>query len=136
MVLLARYPNGAIIDEVQRVPHLLSYIQVQVDEYKQNGLYILTGSHQLDLPAQITQSLAGRTALLNLLPLSLSELSRYQPTSVSDENQVMYTGLLPRIYYEQQQPTKAYRNYLQTYVERDIRQLIHVRDLSTFFKRT
>ncbi len=74
--LLSRHPDGAIIDEIQRAPELLSYIQVIVDERKQNGLYILTGSHQLSLHAQITQSLAGRTALLNLLPLSLVELSR------------------------------------------------------------
>ena len=130
--LLSRYPEGAIIDEVQRVPELLSYIQVIIDERKQNGLYILTGSHQLNLHAQITQSLAGRTALLNLLPLSLSELSRYQ--NITDENQVMHNGFLPRIYAEQQQPTKAYRNYLQTYIERDIRQLINVKDLSAFQK--
>lgn len=73
--LLAKYPNGAIIDEVQRVPELLSYIQVIVDEKKQHGLYILTGSHQSNLHEKITQSLAGRTAILTLLPLTLAELA-------------------------------------------------------------
>ena len=128
--LLNRYPNGAIIDEVQRAPILLSYIQVLVDQRGQNGLYILTGSHQLDLHAQISQSLAGRTALLYLLPLSLFELSQYQ--TISDENQMMYAGLLPRVHSEKQQPTKAYRNYLQTYIERDVRRLVNVKDLSVF----
>ena len=72
---LEQYPNGAILDEIQRVPILLSYIQTIVDETNQKGMFILTGSHQLELHAAITQSLAGRTALLTLLPLSLNELS-------------------------------------------------------------
>ena len=130
--LLSSYPDGVIIDEVQRVPKLLSYIQVLVDERKQNGLYILTGSHQLDLHAAISQSLAGRVALLHLLPLSLEELSRHQ--SIDDENHMMHTGFLPRIYSEQQQPTKVYRNYVQTYVERDVQRLINIKDLSAFQK--
>ncbi len=130
--LLSRYPEGAVIDEVQRVPELLSYIQVRVDEIGKNGLYILTGSHQLDLHAHITQSLAGRTALLHLLPLSLSELLNNQ--TITDENKIMYSGFLPRVHSEKQQPTKAYRNYLQTYIERDVRQLVNVKDLSVFQK--
>ena len=130
--LLERYPNGAILDEIQNVPELLSYIQGIVDEQQKNGLYILTGSHQLDLHHQVSQSLAGRTALLNLLPLSLSELLRVQ--TIEDENQILFQGLLPRIYSENQQPTKAYRNYLQTYIERDVRKLINLKDLSIFQK--
>lgn len=130
LAFLSQYPDGVVIDEVQRVPELLSYIQVRVDEQKQQGQYILTGSHQLDLHAQITQSLAGRTALLNLLPLSLSELSQVE--AIKNANEVMYTGFLPRIYSEHQQPTKAYRNYLQTYIERDVRSLVNVKDLSAF----
>lgn len=129
---LSRYPTGAVIDEVQRVPGLLSYIQVIVDEKKQNGQYILTGSHQLNLQNQISQSLAGRTAILNLLPLSFSEI--VQRKELSDENELMLNGFMPRIYAENQQPTKAYRNYLQTYVERDVRQLVNIKDLSTFEK--
>lgn len=129
---LAQYPEGAVIDEVQQVPMLLSYIQVIVDEHKQNGRYILTGSHQLDLHEKITQSLAGRTALLNLLPLSIGELLRYQ--TIPDENYLLYNGFLPRIYSEQQQPTKAYRNYLQTYIERDVRKMVNVKDLNAFQK--
>lgn len=129
---LAQYPDGAIIDEVQRAPELLSYIQVLVDRNKKNGLFILTGSHQLDLHAQITQSLAGRTAILHLLPLSLAEIKKNY--DIEDENELMYKGFMPRIYAEKQQPTKAYRNYLLTYIERDVRLLLNVKDLSAFQK--
>lgn len=129
---LSRFPKGAIIDEIQRVPQLLSYIQVLVDKYKKNGFYILTGSHQFDLHAHITQSLAGRTALLNLLPLCFSELPQHKKKYTEDE--LMLNGFLPRIYSENQQPSKAYRNYLQTYVERDVRLLINLKDLTTFQK--
>lgn len=129
---LAQYPDGAIIDEIQRTPHLLSYLQIIVDKRKQNGLYILTGSHQFDLHEQITQSLAGRTALLTLLPFSFSEITHQ--TLELTENELMVRGFLPRIYNENQQPTKAYRHYLQTYVERDVRRLINVKDLSAFQK--
>lgn len=129
---LSRYPDGVIIDEVQRVPQLLSYIQVIVDERKKNGLYILTGSHQLNLQTHIAQSLAGRTAILHLLPLSFSEIAQHK--NIIDENELMLSGFLPRIYAENQQPTKAYRHYLQTYVERDVRLLINLKELSTFQK--
>lgn len=129
---LANYLDGAIFDEIQWVPGLLSDIQVIVDKNKRNGQYILTGSHQLLLHEKISQSLAGRTALLNLLPLSLIELMSEK--SCNDENKLMYEGFLPRIHSDKQQPTKAYRNYLQTYIERDVRQLIQLKDLSTFQK--
>lgn len=130
--LLSRYPDGAIIDEIQQTPETLSYIQGIVDERNENGLYILTGSHQLDLHAGVTQSLAGRTAILHLLPLSLDELK--QVRAVDDENLCLFQGFLPRIHSEAQQPHKAYRNYLQTYIERDVRQLINIKDLNTYQK--
>ena len=129
---LARYPDGAIFDEVQRTPELLSYLQVIVDQRQQNGLYILTGSHQFALHEKITQSLAGRTALLTLLPLSFSEVMTH--SDIKDENALILKGFLPRIYHENQQPTKAYRNYFETYVERDVRQLINIKDPSAFQK--
>ena len=72
---LAQYPDGVILGEIQRVPALLSYIQVIVDVKPKKGMFVLTGSHQLELHQAITQSLAGRTALLNLLPMSLAELT-------------------------------------------------------------
>lgn len=127
---LARYPDGAILDEIQRTPELLSYIQLIVDEKKIKGMYILTGSHQLLLHQAITQSLAGRTALLNLLPLSLRELTEAGIENSIDES--LLKGGYPRIYQDQLDPTKAYRNYFQTYVERDLGQLIHVKDLMQF----
>ena len=128
-----QYPTPVIIDEIQRVPELLSYIQVHVDEKRQNGLYILTGSQQLNLNAAITQSLAGRTALLTLLPFSIEELQQYDLTDFSRDN-YLHHGFMPRVYDQQQQPGMAYRNYLQTYVERDIRQLINLKDLALFEK--
>jgi predicted AAA+ superfamily ATPase len=127
---LSRYPEGAILDEIQCVPELLSYIQVIVDERKHKGMFILTGSHQLQLHEAITQSLAGRTALLNLLPLSLSEMHQAGIEISLDE--ALLRGGYPRIFSDGLDPTKAYRNYFQTYVERDLRQLINIKDLVQF----
>lgn len=128
--LLDAHPNGAILDEIQNVPELLSYIQVIVDERQQKGMYILTGSHQLELHQAIAQSLAGRTALLNLLPLSIGELRKAGFDLTLDE--YLYSGFFPRVYQDHLNPTKAYRNYFQTYLERDLRKLIHVKDLIKF----
>ncbi|MFI5334818.1 MAG: ATP-binding protein [Chlamydiales bacterium] len=127
---LEQYPEGAILDEIQRVPALLSYIQVIVDEKQKKGMFILTGSHQMELHQAISQSLAGRTALLNLLPMSLEELSNAGFDLSVDE--ALLKGGYPRIYKDALDPTKAYRNYFQTYIERDLRQLIHVKDLLQF----
>jgi predicted AAA+ superfamily ATPase len=127
---LENFPDGAILDEIQRVPTLLSYIQTIVDEKDKKGLFILTGSHQMELHEAISQSLAGRTALLTLLPMSLKELEKAGFTSSLDLN--ILQGGYPRIYKDQLDPTKAYRNYFQTYVERDLRQLINVKDLVQF----
>jgi len=134
---LKDYGHKVILDEIQRVPELLSYIQSLVDDKdengeEKNGQFILTGSHQLKLRSEINQSLAGRTALLILLPLSLEELGA-QVNDLSKE-EILYTGLFPRIYNKQLNPTKAYANYYQTYVERDVRQLIHLKDVHHFEK--
>jgi uncharacterized protein len=128
-----QHPTPLIIDEIQRLPGLMSYIQVDVDAKRQNGLYVLTGSQQLNLNAAITQSLAGRTALLTLLPFSIEEIKQYAlPDFTRDK--YLNTGFMPRIYDQQQQAEIAYRNYLQTYVERDVRQLLNLKDLNTFEK--
>lgn len=127
---LEQYPSGAILDEIQRVPTLLSYLQLIVDESQTKGMFILTGSHQLELHQAITQSLAGRTALLHLLPMSLSELADAGFELSLDE--ALLKGGYPRIYKDDLDPTKAYRNYFQTYVERDLRQLIQLKDLTQF----
>lgn len=127
---LQQFPDGAILDEIQRAPELLSYIQPLVDEKEKKGVFILTGSHQLELQEAITQSLAGRTALLTLLPMNLFELhaAGFEPSI----DVWILKGGYPRIYKDQLDPTKAYRNYFQTYVERDLRQLIQVKDLMQF----
>jgi len=130
---LAQYPDTLILDEIQRLPELLSYIQVGVDAQPGNGRYVLTGSHQLALREAITQSLAGRTALLHLLPFSIAELVQHQQ-GLSTPEDYIYQGFLPRIYDQQQRPTPAWSNYYQTYVERDVRQLISVKDASQFEK--
>lgn len=127
---LEQYPRGAILDEIQRSPHLLSYIQIIVDESDTKGLFILTGSHQLELHHAISQSLAGRTALLQLLPMSLDELTQAGFHLSLDE--VLLKGGYPRIYKDDLNPTKTYRHYFQTYIERDLRQLLQVKDLIQF----
>ncbi len=129
---LSSYPDGAILDEIQRVPQLLSYLQPLIDERNEPGLYILTGSQQFEVMTTITQSLAGRTALLKLLPLSLEELQSagFKP----DIDRLLLTGFYPRIHASSLPPTQALGDYVETYVERDIRQLTAVKDLALFEK--
>jgi predicted AAA+ superfamily ATPase len=125
---LAQYPDGAIFDEFQRVPDLLSYLQGIVDEDPRVGRFILTGSQHFLMMRDVSQSLAGRTALLTLLPLSLEELG--EPVGTVDE--LLYSGFYPRIHAQKQEPFSAHRNYFMTYVERDVRSLQQVHDLPTF----
>ena len=124
------FPYPVIIDEIQRVPELLSYIQVIVDEKSEKGMYILTGSHQLGLNQAVSQSLAGRTALLHLLPFSINELN--QAGFHQDRDDYIFKGFLPRVYKDDLEPTRAYRNYFQTYIERDLRQMIQLKNLNHF----
>ncbi len=125
---LSNYPKGAILDEVQRIPELFSYLQQILDESNTNGLFILTGSNNFLLQASISQSLAGRVAYLNLLPLSLNEINDRQ----SDSNQLILKGGYPAIHQETIDPTKWYANYVRTYVERDVRLIKNIADLTTF----
>ena len=127
---LEEYPDGAILDEVQNVPELLSYIQVVVDEKNCNGLFVLTGSHQLTLHEFVSQSLAGRTVIFELLPLSILELAKVNIDLSVD--QYLLQGFFPRIYKENLEPIQAYRDYVKTYIERDVRKLVNVKDLSQF----
>lgn len=124
------YRPPVIIDEIQRVPDLLSTIQVMADESKEKGCFILTGSHQPKLRAGIAQSLAGRTGLLTLLPLSIAELARAGITM--DRDEYLFKGFMPRIYDEEIPPTMLYPAYYATYVERDVRQLINLSDQHAF----
>jgi predicted AAA+ superfamily ATPase len=127
---LERFTEGAILDEIQRAPELLSYLQTIVDEEKQNGRFVLTGSHQLELQESITQSLAGRTGMLHLYPLSLSELKGVS-NQLSLDEQMMHGGY-PRIYEHHIAPLRYYRDYTQTYLERDLKQITQVKDLDQF----
>ena len=130
---LAQYPDETIFDEIQRAPHLISYLQSIVDESGKTGQFVLTGSHQLELRAAITQSLAGRTGILNLLPFSITELEAANIVFDKFEEYV-FTGFLPRVYDQNQRPSNAYANYYQTYIERDVRQIIQLKDASLFDK--
>lgn len=130
---LGGYPQGAILDEIQRVPELSSYLQGVVDAAPQPGRFILTGSHQFELMNQVSQSLAGRTALLRLLPFTLAEALRARArTTPSDLAQTLLTGFYPRIHDQGLDPTQALADYFATYVERDLRQLLAVHDLQRF----
>ena len=123
--------NGAILDEIQNVPELLSYLQQIVDERRNEVKFILTGSNQFMLLDNVTQSLAGRTAILKLLPLELSEIGedKFLPT-----NDLILKGFYPGVYVHRLTPYKAYRNYYETYLERDLRKLIQIKDLGLFQK--
>lgn len=124
------YPDGAILDEVQRTPHLLSYIQVKVDKSKRNSMFILTGSHQAELHSAVSQSLAGRTSLLKLFPLSLQEIRN---ANIKDSlEEVIIKGGYPKIYKENLPIANAYSSYFQTYVERDVRQILQIKDILQF----
>ena len=131
---LAQYADGAVLDEIQNVPALLSWIQVLTDADSRPGRFVLTGSHQLQLGAQLTQSLAGRTAVIELLPLSLAELMAHQARTSADAdvNRSMLQGGYPRIHAQQMPPEVMLSDYFATYVERDVRQLMQLRHLREF----
>jgi predicted AAA+ superfamily ATPase len=124
------HPGPMILDEIQRVPELLSYIQALSDERKKKGEFILTGSHQPKLAEGISQSLAGRTGLLTLLPFSISELESASLTFDRDTN--IHNGFMPGIHCDGIEPNAFYRSYFQTYVERDVKMLINVSNQYAF----
>lgn len=126
---LSRFPDGAVLDEVQRTPEIFSYLQQILDEDKTPGKFILTGSNNFLLQESISQSLAGRIAYLILLPFSLSE---FQLDNLTDEKQYIFKGSYPPVYDQPVDPSKWYANYIQTYIERDVRQIKNINDLSTF----
>lgn len=128
---LARFSGGVILDEVQRAPQLLSYLQGVVDQRPVMGRVVLTGSQQLGLQTAISQSLAGRVGLLQLLPFSMGELARAGRLP-ADLDTVMLTGGYPPLYDRELSPELWFPSYVATYVERDVRQLLAVRDLDRF----
>ena len=128
---LRRFPEGAVVDEIQNVPDLLSSIQVAVDADPRPGRFILTGSQNFRLRSGISQSLAGRTALATLLPFSLCETWGDSPPDLWT---ALWTGFYPRIHDMGLPPMEALSFYVETYLERDIRELVNVRRFSDFFR--
>ena len=128
---LERYGNALIIDEVQRMPEILSTVQVVVDANPQANI-VLTGSNNLQLSQKVTQSLAGRTAILTLLPFSVAELTADQ--RALDDFEIMYRGFYPAIWANDLPATDMYRQYHNTYLQRDIQQVINIKRLAEFRK--
>lgn len=126
---LASYPEGVIFDEVQHTPDLLSYIQSIVDDNPRRKFY-LTGSSQFSLLKNVTQSLAGRTAVFELLPLSLGEIAA--PAKADSVDGLLYSGFYPAVWSGKNLPRLLYPNYIKTYLERDVRNLLAVKDLDLF----
>ena len=128
---LQNFPSRTIIDEAQYAPELFSYLQTRVDEVNDTGMYILSGSHNFLLLESVSQSLAGRTAVLRLAPLSVSELTKAKklPATI---NEWLFTGGFPRIYDKGIAPTDYFPSYIQTYIERDVRMLKNIGNLSAF----
>lgn len=128
---LKKYPGKLIIDEIQRVPELTSYIQVVTDEKKQSGQFVLTGSQNFQIMDTLSQSLAGRTANLTLLPFSFNEIEKkYKKKDFIDK--LIFTGFYPRIYDKRLNPTEMLSSYVSSYVERDLKQLSAIKNLDLF----
>lgn len=127
---LAQFPEGAIFDEIQRAPDLVSYLQPMVDEDQREGRFILTGSQQFEVSNAINQSLAGRSALVKLLPFTIEEIQSTFP--LPDDDSLLYKGFYPRIWDKRLNPTQALGDYYETYIERDLRQLVAIKDLNRF----
>ena len=143
---LNRFPGPVILDEVQRVPDLLSYLQGRVDEDDHPGRYVLTGSQNFLLLEKVSQSLAGRTSVFHLLPFSRAELAGRKPLPLEDVGrkiakrpsetnglfEMLFKGFYPRIHDKGLKPQDWLRNYYQTYIERDVRSIVQVGDIETF----
>lgn len=128
MTFVRNHSQGVIIDEAQNLPEIFSAVQVAVDEDKSRR-YILTGSSNISLLRKVKQSLAGRTTVHTLLPFSLHELTKEQPLSV---NEYMWKGFFPSVWSENQFPTDVYKAYYQTYLQRDVTDIISLKNLNQF----
>jgi predicted AAA+ superfamily ATPase len=128
---LDRLPDGGVLDEVQRAPELLSYLQSRVDEDGRMGLYLLTGSQQFGLMSEISQSLAGRTAFIELMPFAVHELKNTEQ-GVPSLEAMLYNGGYPPIYDRKLSPGEWFPAYVTAYIERDVRQLLNIQDLGAF----
>lgn len=127
---IERYSKNVILDEVQNAPELLSQLQVHTDKLGKTGLYILTGSQNFQLFEKISQSLAGRTALCTLLPFSVDELTTTKRSKNWEE--LCWKGLYPRLHQQKIKPDLFYPDYITTYIERDTRQIMNIKDLALF----
>jgi hypothetical protein len=128
---LAQHPGGVIIDEIQHVPEILTYLQSDIDARPDPGRFILTGSQHFGLSQYIAQSLAGRCGILVLLPPSIKELRDF-PSAPDDLFSLLWQGAYPRIYDHNIPAQQWLADYIATYVQRDVRQVINVSDLQTF----
>lgn len=126
--------DGAIIDEIQYAPELSSYIQAIVDEAGKNGMFVLTGSQQFNMIETVSQSLAGRSAIVKLLPFSLQEIQGKYPELGESTDDYLFRGFYPRLYENRIDPSIGLSAYIETYIERDLRQLSQVQDLLLFQK--
>jgi len=126
---LVKHRKGLVIDEVQKMPEILSAVQVVVDEYP-DAAFVLTGSSNLLLMQRITQSLAGRTAVLTLLPFSIAELTEVDKSA--GLYSIMLNGFYPAVWAQNIPPQDVYRQYFSTYLQRDVRQVMNIRHLSEF----
>lgn len=133
-LFLSQFKKGIIIDEVQRLPSLFSYIQTISDERNKPGEFILTGSENFLLSEKISQSLAGRVFVSHLLPLSISELERADLVKTEDMDATLFHGFYPRIHKMNIEPEMFFPSYIHTYVERDVRQIVNVSNLFLFQK--
>lgn len=132
-LFLNQFPEGAIIDEIQHVPSLFSYIQAIVDEKKQKSMFVLTGSQNFALMKDISQSLAGRIGLASLLPFSITEIKKnYKDVDLKNIEELIYTGFYPKIYDEKAKPRIIHEDYIKTYLERDLRDWAQIQDLNLF----
>ncbi len=134
LAFLRTVPNGAILDEIQYVPELSSYIQEKVDKEEKNGLFVLTGSQQFNMLQTVSQSLAGRTAIVRLLPFSFKELAGKYSRLGDSTDDYLFRGFFPRLYDQRIDPELGLGSYIETYIERDLRQLSQTQNLSQFQK--
>lgn len=125
---LSNYPQGAVLDEAQRVPELFSYLQQILDESTSNGMFIITGSNNFLLQENISQSLAGRVGYINLLPLTLNEINDKK----SSINETIFKGFYPSLFNNATDTSLWYSNYIRTYIERDVRLIKNITNLITF----
>ncbi len=128
---LERFPDGGVLDEVQRCPELFSYLQTRVDADGRMGLFILTGSQQFGLLSGISQSLAGRTAFVELLPFSFPELSGAERLPPHADT-LLHNGCYPPLYDREIEPRAWFSAYMTAYIERDVRQMLKIQELETF----